>query len=74
MSAGFRWRAGGLLGVGSGGGLEEVGGDRGETASARVSRLDEEDKDEDEVKGGRGMRSLESRVVVVVLLLSSDFW
>lgn len=89
MSVGFRWRVEGLLGVSSGGGGEEVGGERGGTASARVSRLDEGEKEgekeENEVVGGRGMSSLESRVavvfavgvesrVVVVLVLSSEFW
>lgn len=65
MSVGFRWRVGGLLGVSSGGGGEEVGGERGGTASARVSRLDEGEKEENEVVGVRRMSSLESRVAVV---------
>lgn len=60
MSVGFRWRVGGLSDVSSGG-----GGQRGGTASARVSRLDEGEKEENEVVGGRGMSSLESRVAVV---------
>lgn len=66
MSVGFRWRVGGLLGVSSGGGGGEVGGERGGTASARVSRLDEGEKEENEVvMGGRGMSSLGPRVAVV---------
>lgn len=71
MSVGFRWRVEGLLGVSSGDGGEEVGGERGGTASARVSRLDEGEegeKEENEVVGGRGMSSLESRVAVVFVV------
>lgn len=74
MSAGFNWRAGGLLGVSGGGGVEEIGRDRGRTASARVSGLDEEKEAEAEaevvvvvVMGGMEINSLQLRLVWVVV-------
>lgn len=70
MSAGFSWRAGGLLGVSGGGGVEVVGGDRGGAALARVSKLDEEKEAEVVVVvvvSGMGMNSLELRLVWVLV-------
>lgn len=67
MSAGFSWRAGGLLGVSGGGGVEEIGRDRGGTATARESGLDEEKQVVMVVVvGGMEINSLQLRLVWVV--------